>query len=70
MKKWATEIMAVDPINGKLKTYGGPHIDAPTWEEATLFCQTNGLGYCKVVGQLIAEVDTVTGMKIDYDNLN
>jgi len=70
MKKWVTEILAIDPVSGQLKTYGGPHIDASTWEEATRFCQTNGLGYCRVVGQLIAEVDEKTGVKIDYDNLN
>lgn len=70
MKKWVTEILALDPVSGHLKTYGGPHIDAPTWEEATSFCQANGLGYCRVVGQLIAEVDETTGVKADYDNLN
>jgi hypothetical protein len=70
MKKWVTEIRAVDPLTGKLKTYGGPYIEAATQEDAERFCQTHGLGYCRVVGQLVAEVDEFTGIRIDYDNLN
>jgi len=70
MKKWTTEIRAIDPLTGELATYAGPYIDAPTFEDAERFCQANGLGYCKVIGQLVAEVDKVTGLRIDYDNIN
>lgn len=41
----------------------GPNIQAPSMELAQEYCQNNGLGYCKIEGQLIAEipVDPNTG---------
>lgn len=70
MKKWTTEIMAVDPCTGDLTKWQGPHIQAPTITDAEIYCQENGLGYCKVIGQLVSEIDEKTGVRIDFDNLN
>lgn len=74
MKTWCTEIKAIDPIDGQLKSYAGPNVNAPTWSLADDYCQTHGLGYCKVSGQLIAEIPCKPGTyeadfskQIDYD---
>ncbi|GAA4778961.1 hypothetical protein GCM10023231_02010 [Olivibacter ginsenosidimutans] len=55
MKKWVTEIIAMDPDTNELKKWLGPYITAPTWQDAEIYCQENGLGYCKISGQLISE---------------
>jgi len=57
MKKWLTEVKAVDK-KGDMKTYGGPDVEAPSWELAQEYCEQNGLGYCKVIGELIMDGDT------------
>lgn len=49
---WATEIKAIDPVDGEMKTWVGPHVEGTTTEEAKQYCQDNGLGYCDVVGQV------------------
>ena len=69
MKKFTTKIRAIDPEDGKLKTWSGPYIDAETEEEAIRYCKEH-LGYCEVDGRLISTVDPKTGLRIDYDNLN
>lgn len=69
MKKYTTKIRAIDPTDGKLKTWSGPYIDANTKDEAVQYCKEH-LGYCKVDGQLLCTVDEETGLRIDYDNLN
>lgn len=51
MKKWLTEIKAICPERGELITWSGPVIEAGTLEEAQHYCNNNGLGYCKVVGE-------------------
>ncbi|MDO6389051.1 hypothetical protein Q4E40_02845 [Pontibacter sp. BT731] len=57
MKQWVTEIMALDPTAPErgLVKYGGPEVPGNTQEEAEVYCQENGLGYCKVIGELICE---------------
>lgn len=57
-KKWVTVIQAIDPNDGLLKEFGGPHIQAISMEEAIRFTQINGLGYCTVVGELVIEFVT------------
>jgi hypothetical protein len=52
-----TEIIAKDPIDGIIKKWGGPNIPANTFEEAESFAQKYGLGYCKIVGQLMEEIE-------------
>lgn len=77
MKKWVTEIRAMDPCTNEMKAWLGPYITAPTWEDAIAYCQRNGLGYCKITGQLISEIpcedDSFTpnwAGRVDFDNLN
>lgn len=62
MYLFVTEIEAVDPESGKVKSYSGPNIPANSFSEAVKYCQENGLGYCKVIGKFISEItDNVTG---------
>jgi len=56
MKLFTTQIKAIDPRDGKLKTYSGQHVPGLSFEDAEMYCQQNGLGYCKVTGELITEV--------------
>ncbi len=56
MKKFTTEIRAIDPLDGELKLWQGPNVESLNWEAAELYCQNNGLGYCKVVGELDEEI--------------
>lgn len=57
VKTWATEILALDPLTGWLTRYIGPNVRGRTRDEATQFCQVNGLGYCRVTNEFIAEFD-------------
>lgn len=73
MKTWATEIKAICPLTGKLKTYGGDNVEAPTWAMAQQWCNENK-GYLKVIGELIAEIPCKEGTfeadfnkSIDYE---
>jgi len=52
MNSYATEIRALDPISGEMRTFAGPHIEAESEQAANDYCQTNGLGYCLVTGML------------------
>lgn len=74
MKLWVTEIRAIDPVDGEMKTWAGPNVPGISWGFAEQYCQDNGLGYCKVIGQLIAEIPCKSnnpwddlGDRIDYD---
>ena len=75
MKLWVTEIQAICPIDGELKTFCGPSVPAPTKQLAYEHCQNNGLGYCRVIGQLVAEIPCREnsfapdwGKILDYEN--
>lgn len=74
MKIWITEIKALDPASGEMKTWGGDNVEAPTFEMAQNWCNENK-GYLKVIGELIAEIPCKAGTYeadfskiIDYDN--
>lgn len=74
MKLWVTEIRAIDPNDGELKTWAGPHVPGITWRFAEEYCQNHGLGYCKVIGELVAEIEYKSndpwadlGERTDYD---
>lgn len=70
MKIWLTEIMAIDPNDGKLKKWCGPDIKAFTPTLAEQYCQQNGLGYCKVIGELVREIGCKKGTyEPDFDNI-
>ncbi len=60
MRKWVTEIQAIDPHTGQLKTWMGDYVEAPTWELAQQWCDQNK-GYLKVTGELIAEIPCQKG---------
>lgn len=64
---FTTEIKAIDPKDGDLKTWAGPNIDAISYTFAEQHLQRNGLGYCEITGQLISEIDEFTGEKKDFD---
>lgn len=61
MKYFVTEINAICPISGELKRFCGPNIPAISFNMAVNYCQTNGLGYCKVIGVLVAEIPCKPG---------
>lgn len=77
MKLYVTEIKAIKPSTGELTTYGGPNVPGISFEDAQDYCENNGLGYCKVVGELVSEIPCKAGAyepdfsnMIDYDIQN
>ncbi len=56
MKQYITEIKALSPIDGEIKTFAGPEVPGISFSDAQSFCENNGLGYCKVIGELVAEI--------------
>lgn len=69
MKKWCTEIKALEASTDEMKTWCGEHVEAPTWELAQKWCDNNK-GYLKVIGELIAEIPCKEGTyKPDWDNI-
>ena len=58
MKKiYVTLINAVDPKTGLLCHWVGPDIEAESFDDAVKYCQENGLGYCRVDGEKVGEMD-------------
>lgn len=77
MKLFVTEINAIDPIDGETKAWFGPYVPGITKRDAEQYCQANGLAYCKIIGELVAEIPCKPGgfkpdfgNQTDYDNLN
>ena len=64
---FTTSIKALDPLTGVMKTWCGPHVPGISFRDAERYCQENGLGYCKVTGILVAEIDAATGEREDFD---
>ena len=64
MKLWVTELKAIHPTKGILTNYMGPYIEADSLELAEKHCEENGLGYCKVIGELDSELDYNTATEI------
>jgi len=56
MKNFSTIIYAINPLTNKMAKFSGPYIEAETEEEAFMYCQNNGLGYCHIDGELIKEI--------------
>lgn len=74
MKTYSTSIRAIDPLTGEMKTWAGPNVPGIAFFDAERYCQQNGLGYCKVDGELVSEIPCKEGTfepdwknKIDYD---
>lgn len=77
MNLYTTEIYAICPTTGDLKLWAGPHVPGISFADAQNYCETNGLGYCKVTGKLVAEINFKDNpiapdcaIRVDYDNLN
>jgi len=75
MKIWGTTIYAICAETGEEKVFCGPNVKAPKRELAHQYCQTNGLGYCHIQDELIAEIPCKKGSyepdfdnKVDYEN--
>lgn len=66
MKYWVTTIKAINPRTSLLDNWIGPNVPGISKKDAERYCQQNGLGYCQIAGELIAEgyIDPKTG-KID-----
>lgn len=63
MKKWATQVKAIDPTNPErgVISWCGPSIDAISIKDAEKYCQENGLGYCEILGELTGEIPCKEG---------
>ncbi len=57
LKPFATQIEAFLPGTDNIATFAGPIIYAATWDDAVLYCEFNGLGYCEVIGELVLHED-------------
>lgn len=74
---YTTEISAIDPLDGQLKRWVGPRIDASSFEEADKRLQTDGYGYCTITGEFVEEIEisddlfaTIYNMKTLSEKLN
>lgn len=61
MKLFATEITAICHLTNRLIKWGGPNVPGIDEASAQEYCQQNGLGYCKVIGELICEIPCKDG---------
>lgn len=52
-----TELDAIDPADGQMKCWAGPEIECDSLAEAQEVCRLNGLGYLRIVGRKVAEID-------------
>ncbi|MEN6569005.1 MAG: hypothetical protein ABFC18_03230 [Rikenellaceae bacterium] len=59
---WLTEIQANDPITGEIQIWAGPEIEANTEQQAIDYCNSNGLGYCKVIGCYDEASELISGI--------
>lgn len=56
-----TEIEAISPLDSELRTFSGPTVPGITEADAQDYCENNELGFCKVIGELIAEIPCKEG---------
>lgn len=55
MLYWATTLVALDPEDGQLKRWQGPHIPGITYEDAQKYIRVSNMGYLTIIGQLVAD---------------
>lgn len=74
MKLFVTEFRAQRAIDGEIRTYGGPNVQALTQSRAQQWCDEN-MPWLKVLGELIAEIPCKEGtyepdfsQMIDYES--
>lgn len=72
MNMYTTLIKAISPIDGELKIYQGPNVPGISFNDAQNYCEMNGLGYCKIDGLLIAEINYSEDSRdiTDYETKN
>ncbi len=77
MKQYTTQLRAISATTGQLTTYCGPNVPAISIETAQQYCEANGLGYCVVTGELVAEISCKKDSNKpdwdaikDYENIN
>jgi hypothetical protein len=71
MKTWATEVLAIDPIDPSrgVRNFEGPKVIAPTRELAQQWLHDRGIFYARVADELIAEVPCKPNTyEPDWDN--
>jgi hypothetical protein len=66
MKLYTTELKAIDPHDGQLKTWMGQYIEAISFQDAVNICKRE-FGYLKVVGELVKEIPTQKDGTPDWD---
>lgn len=75
MNTYLTGFKAINPDSGELETYCGANVIGISFKDAQEYCDNNGLGYCNVVGVLVAEIPCDNNYKadfsrkIDYENV-
>jgi len=71
MRKWCTEIKALDPKTKHLLTWSGPYIEAPSQQLAQQYCDTHGMGYIRVTEYwLVEEIDDHLGDISTFEHYN
>lgn len=77
MKWFVTEIHAVCPVMHSMYKWVGPNVPGIDMATAQEYCNNNGLGYCKVIGELVAEIPCKEGSyepdfskMVDYEKIN
>lgn len=72
MNLYLTEFKA--EVDGKLVTFCGPNVPGISFKDAQNYCNNNGIGYCKVIGLLVAEISCNENYTpnfsdmVDYEN--
>lgn len=70
MNYYETEIRAFDPKTKEMKLWGGPNIEAISESDAQHYLDTNGLGYCMIIGTIVAEIPCREGtFEPDFDRI-
>ena len=66
-QQWfVTEIKAMHPMRKEIAIFGGPNVPGISVSDAQNYCNDN-IGYCQVVGRLIAEIPTkADGLTPDF----
>lgn len=57
MDLWVTSIQAVNPKTGNIELWSGPNVPGLSFKDAEKYCDQNGMGYCKVLGRLVATIE-------------
>lgn len=69
-QRWyVTEIRAIHPVRGDLTIFAGPHVPGISAADAQQYCNEY-IGYCKVIGELIAEIPFYDDNGVNYDVWN